>query len=87
MTTLYTCPKCGAAMERPSVAPLPTRDELLAELVATRTERDSLADALWAAEDQWGDDYLWDKWDLSKPLTAHRKRALSDAADASKVNP
>lgn len=40
-------------MEDPATVLLPTRDELLAELTATRAERDALADALWSAEDQW----------------------------------
>lgn len=37
-------------------------------------QRDALADSLWAAEDQWGDDFLWQKRRLSDPLT----RALKD---------
>ena len=52
-------------------------DEVKAELAKTAQERDELANALWSAEDQWGDDYLWDKWNLSKALTKERKEILS----------
>lgn len=83
MTTLYNCPKCGCAMEDPTVVVGQPREQMLAairaltyELTATRTERDALADALWCAEDQWGNDYLWSKWGLSKALTQGRKDAL-----------
>ena len=51
------------------------RDQL--EIMALKAERDGLAAALWSAEDQWGDDYLWKKWGLSKTLTQERKDALS----------
>lgn len=91
MTTLYTCPKCGYAMEDPTVMVGPPREQMLAairiltaELAATRAERDALADALWCAEDQWGEDYLWEKWGLSKALSAHRKKALIDAKKGTK---
>lgn len=56
-----------------------TVDRLRGELSDACAERDALAEALWSAEDQWGDDYLWDKWELSKPLTVYRKQALIDA--------
>ena len=52
-------------------------DELKAELAKASQERDELADALWSAEDQWGDDYLREKWNLSKALTKERKETLS----------
>ena len=52
-------------------------DEVKAELAKTAQERDELANALWSAEDQWGDDYLWDRWNLSKALTKERKEILS----------
>jgi len=35
-----------------------------------------IANDLWCAEDQWGDDYLWKKWDLSKHLTEELKLEL-----------
>ena len=76
------CPDCGERYEDGDAHECSTAgmgevlDRVRAELSATRAERDALADALWCAEDQWGEDYLWSKWGLSKALTAERKQAL-----------
>ena len=51
-----------------------------ARLVEVEKQRDALADALWSAEDQWGDDYLWEKWGLSKHLTKELKDELTSKA-------
>jgi hypothetical protein len=50
---------------------------LLDEIEALRKQRNELASDLWHAEDQWGDDYLWKKWNLSEHLTEELKKALS----------
>ena len=52
------------------------RDALKAELAKCKAERDAFASDLWSAEDQWGTDYLWKKWDLSKHLTDEVKKSL-----------
>ena len=50
---------------------------LYCKLNHMRDERDALANDLWSAEDQWGDDYLWKKWGLSKHLTPELKDHLN----------
>ena len=55
-------------------------DELRAkdvEIEALRKQRNELANNLWSAEDQWGDDYLWTKWKLSQHLTEALKKEIS----------
>lgn len=47
-----------------------------AALQAERKKVRELAAALWCAEDQWGDEYLWQKWGLSKLLTDELKSEL-----------
>lgn len=49
---------------------------LVDENVELRNQRNALANALWSAEDQWGEDYLWAKWELSKHLTDELKDEL-----------
>lgn len=39
MTTLHTCPKCGAAMEPPTVTILPTKEQLIAQLESEKHRR------------------------------------------------
>jgi hypothetical protein len=52
------------------------RDALKLELAKVKEERDALASDLWCAEDQWGTDYLWKKWKLSRLLTDELKQRL-----------
>lgn len=53
-----------------------TLAEVEAELKELEAHRNKLADSLWCAEDQWGDDYLWNKWNLSEHLTEELKKDL-----------
>ena len=54
-------------------------DDLRRKLEAMTEQRNALADALWSAEDQWGGDYLWKKWGLSRHLTKDLKDLLGKA--------
>jgi hypothetical protein len=44
--------------------------DLVPELIK---QRNDIANCLWSAEDQWGEDYLWTKWELSRALTDEMK--------------
>jgi hypothetical protein len=63
---------------------VPALKRRIAEL---ERERNEIASDLWCAEDQWGDDYLWKKWELSRHLTdaikeSVQKQFKSDRAKA-----
>jgi hypothetical protein len=51
--------------------------KLKEDLDKMRLQRNALANALWCAEDQWGDDSLWKKWELSEHLTEELKKELA----------
>ena len=47
-----------------------------------------LAGDLWSAEDQWGSDYLWTKWNLSRLLTPdHKAMVMADSDKPSQTPP
>jgi hypothetical protein len=49
----------------------PTIDALLARLPTAEADADRLADDLTCAQEQWGDEYLWQKWELDSALRLH----------------
>jgi hypothetical protein len=44
---------------------------LLARLAIAEAGADRLADDLTCAQEQWGDEYLWQKWELGSALRLH----------------
>lgn len=47
------------------------------EMARITKERDEALKDLWCAEDQWGEDWLWQKWGLSRLLTEEWKKSQS----------
>jgi hypothetical protein len=46
-------------------------DALLARLATAEADADRLADDLTCAQEQWGDQYLWQKCELDSALRLH----------------
>jgi hypothetical protein len=86
MSTLYSCPKCGTAMEDPTTVILPTREQLIAAMnvqyeLRLRAEEESRFDQRNAARSQAESAALLTQRDNARAVSDKLAHLLGEAID------